>query len=93
MGSHVQQLDLGIDLALDRGPRTAPSRGDDRQLRTWAAGDQQAQYRPSGRDRAEAEVRFAFYGRVSTVEYQDADSSLGWQRDSAGEVITGGAGS
>jgi hypothetical protein len=34
-------------------------------------------------------VRFAFYGRVSTVEYQDADSSLGWHRDSAGEVITG----
>jgi site-specific DNA recombinase len=34
-------------------------------------------------------VRFAFYGRVSTVEYQDAESSLGWQRDSAGEVIAG----
>jgi len=34
-------------------------------------------------------VRFAFYGRVSTVEYQDAGSSLGWQRDSASEVIAG----
>jgi site-specific DNA recombinase len=34
-------------------------------------------------------VRFAFYGRVSTAEYQDADSSRGWQRDSALEVIAG----
>jgi DNA invertase Pin-like site-specific DNA recombinase len=34
-------------------------------------------------------VRFAFYGRVSTVEFQDAGSSLGWQRDSAREVIAG----
>jgi DNA invertase Pin-like site-specific DNA recombinase len=34
-------------------------------------------------------VRFALYGRVSTVEYQDAESSLGWQRDSATDVIAG----
>jgi hypothetical protein len=32
-------------------------------------------------------VRFALYGRVSTVEYQDPESSLGWQRDSALDVI------
>lgn len=28
-------------------------------------------------------------GRVSTVEYQDAESLLGWQRASASEVIAG----
>jgi len=32
-------------------------------------------------------VRFALYERVSTLEYQDAGSSLGWQRDSAIDVI------
>jgi hypothetical protein len=32
-------------------------------------------------------VRFAFYGRVSTLEYQDPESSLGWQRDSALDMI------
>ena len=32
-------------------------------------------------------MRFAFYGRVSTLEYQDPESSLGWQRDSALDVI------
>jgi hypothetical protein len=27
------------------------------------------------------------YGRVSTLEYQGPESSLGWQRDSALDVI------
>lgn len=36
---------------------------------------------------AQAGVKFAFYGRVSTTEYQDQDSSLGWQRDSALDLI------
>src|SRR5690625_2484443 len=32
-------------------------------------------------------VRFAFYGRTSTVGFQDRDSSRGWQREAAEEVI------
>ncbi len=31
-------------------------------------------------------LRFAFYGRMSTVEYQDRTTSLGWQREVAEET-------
>ena len=34
-------------------------------------------------------LRFAFYGRMSTVEYQDRTTSLGWQREVAEETIRG----
>jgi hypothetical protein len=34
-------------------------------------------------------LRFAFYGRISTADYQDADSSRAWQLDSAHRTITG----
>jgi hypothetical protein len=36
---------------------------------------------------ASGELRFAFYGRISTVEYQDPVSSLAWQVEAAGRVI------
>jgi hypothetical protein len=32
-------------------------------------------------------VRFAFYGRVSTCRFQDAESSRAWQRECAQELI------
>lgn len=32
-------------------------------------------------------VRFAFYGRISTGEFQDVVSSRAWQLDSARQVI------
>jgi len=32
-------------------------------------------------------LRFAFYGRMSTVEFQDRATSLGWQREVAEETI------
>ncbi|WP_326553390.1 recombinase family protein [Micromonospora sp. NBC_01813] len=32
-------------------------------------------------------LRFAFYGRISTAEYQDATSSRAWQLDSANRTI------
>jgi site-specific DNA recombinase len=50
---------------------------------------------PSARVRGRPEpspvgvLRFAFYGRMSTVEYQDDLSSRGWQRDSALHLIAG----
>ncbi len=34
-------------------------------------------------------LRFAFYGRISTGEYQDATSSRAWQLDSARQTIAG----
>jgi site-specific DNA recombinase len=34
-------------------------------------------------------VRFAFYGRISTVEYQDPVSSRAWQVEAAGRVVAG----
>jgi site-specific DNA recombinase len=89
MGSHLQELDLGLNLTLDSGPHPEPSPRGNRQLTTLAARGRRSRRGPSGRDRAGGGVRFAFYGRVSTVEYQDAGTSLGWQRDSAGEVIAG----
>ncbi|BCJ46113.1 hypothetical protein GCM10010168_50620 [Actinoplanes ianthinogenes] len=34
-------------------------------------------------------MRFAFYGRISTAEYQDAVSSRAWQLEAAGRVLAG----
>ena len=34
-------------------------------------------------------LRFAFYGRISTTEYQDPVSSRAWQTEAAGRVIAG----
>jgi DNA invertase Pin-like site-specific DNA recombinase len=34
-------------------------------------------------------VRFAFYGRMSTVEYQDRASSRAWQREAADHLVVG----
>jgi site-specific DNA recombinase len=34
-------------------------------------------------------LRFAFYGRISTIEYQDPVSSRAWQMEAAGRVIAG----
>lgn len=32
-------------------------------------------------------LRFAFYGRMSTKEYQDRVTSYGWQREVADELV------
>jgi DNA invertase Pin-like site-specific DNA recombinase len=54
---------------------------------TWAAGERRIRPR---RFSAEAPaLRFAFYGRMSTVDYQDRDSSWRWQRDYATDLIAG----
>lgn len=42
----------------------------------------------SGRP-SRARLRFALYGRMSTVEYQDASTSAGWQRQIAADLIAG----
>ncbi len=87
MGVLLEQLDLGLDLTPGLAPPRGPSLGSNRQLTDWVSGSQRSPRRSCGRGRAGAGVRFAFYGRVSTLEYQDPVSSLGWQRDSAIDVI------
>jgi hypothetical protein len=85
MGMQLEQLDLELDLLPDPGhPPTV-----DRRLTVWAAHRERPRRRSCGCGQSESTQRFALYGRVSTVEYQDAGSSLGWQRASAGDVIAG----
>ncbi len=57
------------------------------------AGDEGAARRRRGRrrlaDGVRSGLRFAFYGRMSTEEYQDRVTSLRWQREMAEETIAG----
>jgi site-specific DNA recombinase len=85
MGMQLEQLDLGFDLLPDPGHPPVV----DQRLTVWAARQERPRRRSSGPGRAGGGLRFAFYGRVSTVEFQDAGSSAGWQRDSASEMIAG----
>jgi len=56
-------------------------------LGMWAAAKTQ-RVRLHGR-MVEAELRFAFYGHVSTEDYQDPVTSRRWQFDSATELVAG----
>ena len=56
-------------------------------LAAWAAGARRI--RPRRFADGVPGLRFAFYGRMSTVDYQDRASSWRWQRDSAEELIAG----
>jgi site-specific DNA recombinase len=59
-------------------------------LSAWAR-DTTAASRPRGfsTSKRHGGIRFAFYGRLSTVEYQDPASSQRWQRDNAVDLIDG----
>ena len=48
-----------------------------------------ANHRPVPTRVAEAGVRFAFYGRMSTSEFQDPQTSRAWQRAVSDELIDG----
>ncbi|UJW30006.1 recombinase family protein [Saccharothrix sp. AJ9571] len=55
-------------------------------LSAWVQGARQRiAHRPQRR--ARGAVRFAFYGRTSTVEHQDPVSSAAWQREAAETLI------
>jgi site-specific DNA recombinase len=57
---------------------------------TWLqAGPSKPRARGRVRALGSGVVRFAFYGRISTAEYQDAVSSRAWQVESAQRVIAG----
>ena len=56
----------------------------------WAASRRPAHRRGPGAHKATTGgLRFAFYGRMSTEDYQDPVSSLRWQLDFARELVTG----
>jgi DNA invertase Pin-like site-specific DNA recombinase len=54
-------------------------------LAAWAA----RSGRPRGRGPAWGGLRFAFYGRVSTEDWQDSESSRARQREQAGALVRG----
>jgi DNA invertase Pin-like site-specific DNA recombinase len=58
-------------------------------LGVWAASRTQRVRHHSGVAEAVSGLRFAFYGRVSTEEYQDPVSSRRWQFDLAIEAVAG----
>ena len=63
---------------------------DEGLLSAWV-GQQRAATRLRGQPRPAAVggLRFAFYGRISTAEFQDEWSSRVWQRDCAADVVAG----
>jgi len=69
---------------------TSPLTADGAQpgsLAAWAAAARRI--RPRRFAAQVAGLRFAFYGRVSTLDYQEWASSCRWQRDRATESIAG----
>jgi DNA invertase Pin-like site-specific DNA recombinase len=58
-------------------------------LASWAATRQAPRRRGTSKHGTPAQLRFAFYGRVSTEEYQDQASSARWQLDFANELVAG----
>jgi DNA invertase Pin-like site-specific DNA recombinase len=80
-----QQLDPELGICLDNPHHLRR----DRRLYSWAVGnDRSPADRPPHPD-AVGGALVAFYGRASTPEFQHGESSLGWQRGSAIEVIAG----
>jgi DNA invertase Pin-like site-specific DNA recombinase len=56
-------------------------------LATWAI--RHGKVRPRGTATEPVGIRFAFYGRMSTVDYQDRITSRHWQRTCAAELVAG----
>jgi DNA invertase Pin-like site-specific DNA recombinase len=58
-------------------------------LRQWRDADARPRRRGRQTVQAVGELRFAFYGRFSTKEHQDSNSSRRWQLECADQVIAG----
>lgn len=56
-------------------------------LSSWAAG--QRKLAPRQFARTAGGLRFAFYGRMSTIDFQDRMSSCRWQRNYAEDLVNG----
>ena len=67
--------------------------GCDDLLETWVNSDRAVRVRGSPGSDAVGGLRFAFYGRISTVEFQDEWSSRRWQCEGAADVVAGHVGS
>jgi hypothetical protein len=55
--------------------------GSDDLFAAWVDSEQTTRARGHRRLAAAGQLRFAFYCRISTVEYQDEGSSRRWQHD------------
>jgi site-specific DNA recombinase len=62
-------------------------RPDDDSLVTWAV--RRGEVTPQRFRVEDAGLRFAFHGRMSTVDHQDRLSSWSWQRETARELVAG----
>jgi site-specific DNA recombinase len=63
--------------------------GSDDLFAAWMDQNQTTRVRGHRRPAAVGGLRFAFYGRISTVDYQDEWSSRRWQCDCAADVVAG----
>jgi hypothetical protein len=77
----IVMLRSGCELALGEAPTGMTADGG---LAAWAEASGR---RPSGR--ARGSLRFAFYGRVSTEDWQDPVTSRARQREQAGALVRG----
>lgn len=63
---------------------------DDRDvLQSWIAGRGRRRRLAEPPDAVVSGVRFAFYGRTSTAEFQDPVTSRAWQREVAATLVAG----
>jgi hypothetical protein len=58
-------------------------------LDEWVTRNQDSSLRMSRTTVGQYGLRFAFYGRTSTIGHQDRTSSQGWQREVADSVVAG----
>src|SRR6266705_4110426 len=72
-------------MAALKGNREAAAAGGGAGLVAWAA----RSGRPESRGRVRGGLRFVFYGRVSTEDWQDPVTSRARQREQAGALVRG----
>jgi site-specific DNA recombinase len=78
--------DVRVTAAVGRRVPWAPGQpGDDGELSRWA----ERSGRRRGGDRASGGLRFVFYGRVSTEDWQDPVTSRSRQREQAAALVAG----
>jgi site-specific DNA recombinase len=71
--------------------RTVSTQTRNDPLTSWADRQPRPKRRRSGTtaNAGAAGLRFVFYGRMSTEDFQDEASSRAWQRQAAGELVAG----
>ena len=83
--SHRQQVGIEVGVMASDGPN---AQGD--VLAGWLRQQQPVRARMGGRPAPMSDgLRFAFYGRISTADFQDRASSRAWQYESAVDLVAG----